>query len=91
VRLVPSLVWLMVPKAGSRVALESGRSVSEKLIHTAAERDMFLKTADSESRARSFSVSYKQAITSISTSEFPGIPPAAAIVVRTGGSGPKLP
>ena len=34
---------------------------------------------------------YKQAITSISMSEFPGIPPAAAIVVRTGGSSPKLP
>ncbi len=31
------------------------------------------------------------AMTSISTSEFPGIPPAAAIVVRTGGSGPKAP
>jgi hypothetical protein len=28
---------------------------------------------------------------SISTSELPGIPPATAIVVRTGGSGPKRP
>ena len=28
---------------------------------------------------------------SISTSELPGIPPAAAIVVRTPGSGPNLP
>jgi len=31
------------------------------------------------------------AMTSISTSEFPGMPPAAAIVVRTGGSGPNRP
>jgi len=31
------------------------------------------------------------AIQSISTSELPGIPPAAAIVVRTPGSGPKRP
>jgi len=31
------------------------------------------------------------AMTSISTSEFPGMPPAAAIVVRTGGSSPKRP
>jgi hypothetical protein len=31
------------------------------------------------------------AITSISTSEFPGMPPAAAMVVRTGGSAPKRP
>ena len=30
-------------------------------------------------------------MTSISTSELPGIPPAAAIVVRTGGSSPKRP
>jgi hypothetical protein len=28
-------------------------------------------------------------MTSISTNEFPGIPPAAAIVVRTGGSAPS--
>ena len=39
---------------------------------------------DTESRQR-------WAIQSISTSEFPGIPPAAASVVRTGGSGPKRP
>jgi hypothetical protein len=32
-----------------------------------------------------------QAITSISTNELPGMPPAAAMVVRTGGSGPNLP
>ena len=31
------------------------------------------------------------AITSISTSESPGIPPAAAMVVRTGGFSPKRP
>jgi hypothetical protein len=31
------------------------------------------------------------AIQSISTSEFPGMPPAAAIVVLTGGSAPKRP
>ncbi len=31
------------------------------------------------------------AMTSISTSEFPGMPPAAAIVVRTGGFSPKRP
>ena len=31
------------------------------------------------------------AMTSISTSEFPGMPPAAAMVVRTGGSSPKRP
>ena len=35
--------------------------------------------------------SYTLAITSISTSELPGIPPGAAIVVRTGGSAPKRP
>lgn len=35
--------------------------------------------------------SQRQAITSISTSDLPGIPPAAAIVVRTGGSGPNFP
>ena len=34
---------------------------------------------------------YKLAITSISTNELPGIPPYAAIVVRTGGSSPKRP
>ena len=34
---------------------------------------------------------YSVAMQSISTSELPGIPPAAAIVVRTGGSGPKRP
>ena len=31
------------------------------------------------------------AMQSISTSEFPGMPPAAAIVVLTGGSAPKRP
>ena len=31
------------------------------------------------------------AMQSISTSEFPGIPPAAAIVVRTGGAAPNRP
>ena len=39
---------------------------------------------------RSF-VTQMYAITSISTSEFPGMPPAAAMVVRTGGSAPKRP
>ena len=34
---------------------------------------------------------YIDAMQSISTSEFPGIPPAAAIVVLTGGSAPKRP
>ncbi len=34
---------------------------------------------------------YRLAMQSISTSELPGIPPAAAMVVRTGGSGPKRP
>src|SRR5262249_16157606 len=34
---------------------------------------------------------YSVAITSISTSELPAIPPAAAIVVRTGGSAPNRP
>src|SRR5918995_5023898 len=34
---------------------------------------------------------YSAAMQSISTSELPGIPPAAAIVVRTPGSGPKRP
>src|SRR5262249_14440264 len=36
-------------------------------------------------------VIYSAAMTSISTSEFPGMPPAAAMVVRTGGSAPKRP
>src|SRR5215203_1531428 len=34
---------------------------------------------------------YRAAMQSISTSELPGIPAAAAIVVRTPGSGPKRP
>ena len=40
---------------------------------------------------RAASSSQMQAITSISTNELPGMPPGAAIVVRTGGSGPNLP
>jgi hypothetical protein len=36
-------------------------------------------------------LAYSVAMQSISTSELPGMPPAAAIVVRTGGSGPKRP
>jgi len=38
-----------------------------------------------------FPHTHSAAMQSISTSEFPGIPPAAAMVVRTPGSGPKLP
>src|SRR5258708_9377512 len=37
-------------------------------------------------RSHMASLPHRHAITSISTSEFPGIPPASAIVVRAGGS-----
>jgi hypothetical protein len=68
--------------ARSRRSLGGGRNRASR---RSGERE---RAGESEGRSPS---DHNVAITSISTSEFPGIPPGAAIVVRTGGSSPNRP
>ena len=68
------------------------RVAERYLCHLASDslgREM-LNDVEREAERAAF-VDQMQAMQSISTSEFPGMPPAAAMVVRTPGSGPNLP